>query len=360
MENRPRTVAPSQEAIPTGELLTRIGAAALLPEVLRDLGVEPQAVFDVAGVDMVHFADLESLVPVADIARVAQLCVQASGRADLGLLIAARARAGAFGLLGRLMARADTLRTALNDIGRYGHLNHRDIVATLTVSEGIATMQFALGGAREAAATLYEDGTVGVVFHAIRAYLGESWRPIAVRFSHKLTADAETYRQFFDAPVRFNTVSTALEFPAADLERRSVVDASERRAEVEAAADIASAKLAIGFEETVQWRIRAHLSDPDLSVGRVAALTGMSRRSLNRWLAVRGVTFAGLLRSVRFATARQLLLDSETPLSEIATAIGYGEPSVFSRTFRAWSGVSPREWRRQHGRAGEGEPGMHT
>ncbi len=360
MERHPRDVATTRQAVPAGELLTRVGAVALLPAVLRDLGIEPQAVFDAAGVDMVRFADLESLVPVADIARVAQLCVQASGRPDLGLLIAARAGAGAFGLLGRLMAKADTLRTALHDIGRYGHLNHRDVVATLTVSEGIATMQFALGGAREAAATVYEDGTVGVVFHAIRAYLGESWRPIAVRFSHKLTADAETYRQFFDAPVRFNAVATALEFPAADLERRSVVDASERRAEVEAAADIASAKLAIGFEETVRWRIRAHLSDPDLSVGRVAALTGMSRRSLNRWLAVRGVTFAGLLRSVRFATARQLLLDSETPLSEIATAIGYGEPSVFSRTFRAWSGVSPREWRRRHGRAGEGEPGMHT
>ena len=350
VETHGRLVASEREAVPTGELPTRVGAAAFIPMVLRDLGVEPQAVFDAAGVDMDLFADLESRLPLVDIARVAHFSVQATGRPDLGLLIAARAGAGAFGLLGQLIAKADTLRTALQDIKRYGHLNHREVVATLTVSEGIATMQFALGGALEGAAAVYEDGIVGVVFHAVRAFLGGAWRPTVVRLSHKPPSDPTCYQQFFDAPVRFNAVSTALEFPAADLDRPPAVGGGERRADVEAAAGVASAKLDIGFEEKIRWQIRAHLSDPALSVEQVAASAGMSRRSLNRWLAMRGVTFARLLSSVRFAAARQLLLESESPLREIAAAIGYAQPSVFSRTFRAWSGVSPREWRRQHGR----------
>ena len=188
----------------------------------------------------------------------------------------------------------------------------------------------------------------------IQALLGGAWRSTAVMLAHAPPPERASYRRFFGAPVRFNALRTGLEFPAADLERPTVSAAGARRAELEAAADIASAKLAIGFEERVRWLIRAHISEPGLSIEQVADATGLSRRTLNRRLAARGVTFARLLRSARFATARQLLAESATPLSEVAAAIGYAEPSVFSTAFRAWSGMSPREWRRQHGREWDG------
>jgi AraC-like DNA-binding protein len=348
---RSNTLKGMEEGLaPTGELLTRVGAAAVLADVLRDLGVEPQAVFDAAGVDIVRFADPDGRVTVVEVARLSRVSLETSGRPDLGLLIARRAGAQVTGLLGRLVASAGDLRSALHAIIRYGHLNQRDAVVTLTVSGGVATLQFAVAGSSERANPVFEDGTVGMIVNVMRALLGGSWRPSAVMLSHAPNPYAAGYRRFFGAPVRFNAIRTALEFPAADLQRSTVVGAADRRAELEAAADIASAELAIGFEERVRWLIRAHLADPGLSLEQIANLAGLSRRSLNRWLAVRGLTFAQLLRSVRFAAAQQLLVESETPLSEIASAIGYAEPSVFSTAFRRWSGVSPREWRRQHGR----------
>jgi AraC-like DNA-binding protein len=335
---------------PMGDLPSRVGAAAVLPDLLRDLGVAPQAVFEDAGVDIVRFVDLEALIPQADLVRVARLSAQASGRPDLGLLVAGRVGARAMGLLGRLMRNAADLRSALNDFVRYGHLSVRSMVAMLTVADGVATMQFALGGALEGATGVYEDAIVGVLVQLIREILDESWRPSAVRLSHGPGSDADGYREFFGAPVRFNALGAALEFPATDLDRPTAGGPRERRAELEASARIASAKLAIGFEEAVRCLIRAHLTDPGLSVEQIASLTGMSRRTLNRRLAARGVTVAGLLQSVRFASARQLLVASESPLSEVAKAVGYNGPSVFSHAFRTWSGVSPREWRKQRGR----------
>jgi AraC-like DNA-binding protein len=339
----------SNQAIPMGELHTRVGPGFVLPELLRDLGVEPRAVFDAAGVDMGCMAAPDALIPLADLVRLARLSVQASGRLDLGLLLAGRVDEQVSGLLGRLLASAGDLRSALHDLVRYCHLNLREGVVTLTVSGALATLRFAVTGPFEGAETVFHDVTLARYFCMIRALLGGSWRPTAVTFSHAPPFEAASYEVFFGAPVRFNAVCTALEFPAADLELPLVGGGGEH-VELESAASRASAALAIGFEEKVQWMIRAHLSDHDLSVEQVAAFNEMSRRSLNRRLAVRGVTFAGLLRSVRFATARQLLVESETPLSEIAAAIGYNEPSVFSTAFRAWSGVSPREWRKQHGR----------
>jgi AraC-like DNA-binding protein len=352
MGSRPRAVATEHQAIPIGELGTRVGPGSVLPDLLRDLGVEPQSVFDAAGVDIVSFADPDTSIPMADAARLVRLSMQASGRLELGLLLAGRAGEEVAGLLGRLVGSAGDLRSALHDIVRYGHLNQREGAVTLTVSGDVATLQFALTGPFAGAAIVFEDLAVGRYFRMIRASLGGIWQPTAVMLSHAPPPGvAASYRQFFGAPVRFNAVCTALEFPAVDLERATVGGASDRRAELQTAASNASDALAIGFEEKVRWTIRARLSDPGLSVEQVAALNGMSRRSLNRRLAVRGVTFARLLRSVRFTTARQLLVESDAPLSDVAAAIGYDEPSVFSTAFRAWSGVSPRVWRKQHGRA---------
>ena len=64
--------------ISNGALLTRIGPGAMLPKVLRELGVKPQAVFDAAGVDMVRFADPESMISREDIARVIVASVRAT------------------------------------------------------------------------------------------------------------------------------------------------------------------------------------------------------------------------------------------------------------------------------------------
>jgi AraC-like DNA-binding protein len=346
----PSPVAKRAEPIPTGELLSRVAYCAVLPDVLRDLGLDPQVVFDAAEVDIGRCADRDAMIPLADIARLLRTSMEASGRPDLGVLIAERARLQAPGLLGRLVRDAPDLRSALHDYVRHGRLVHRAFVGTLTVSEGVATLQISLAGPFGGAAIVSEDSTVGGIVNSIRALLGPSWRPSVVMLSHAPHSCAASYRRFFGAPVRFNAPGTALEFPSADLERRNVGASSDRRAGLEAAADAADAEFAIGFEEKVRWLIRAHLSEPGLSVERIAGLTGTSRRSLNRRLAARGVTFAHILRSVRFATARQLLVESATPLAEVAAAIGYAEPSVFTTAFRRWSGASPREWRKQHGR----------
>jgi AraC-like DNA-binding protein len=35
----------------------------------------------------------------------------------------------------------------------------------------------------------------------------------------------------------------------------------------------------------------------------------------------------------------------QRPISELAPLLGYSETSAFSRAFRRWFGVSPRQWR---------------
>jgi AraC-like DNA-binding protein len=40
-----------------------------------------------------------------------------------------------------------------------------------------------------------------------------------------------------------------------------------------------------------------------------------------------------------------LLRASTLPVNSIAWSLGYADASAFSRAFRRWSGMTPREWR---------------
>ena len=49
----------------------------------------------------------------------------------------------------------------------------------------------------------------------------------------------------------------------------------------------------------------------------------------------------------RMTLARDLLLDQDTPLAEIAGRVGYSSPYAFAAAFRRHHGQPPGRWRQQ-------------
>jgi AraC-like DNA-binding protein len=77
----------------------------------------------------------------------------------------------------------------------------------------------------------------------------------------------------------------------------------------------------------------------------VARRLNLHPRTLVRRLQESGTTYQILLDEMRAQTAKQLLHDTRSPVSRIAASLGYGDPTVFTRAFRRWTGLSPREFR---------------
>ena len=57
------------------------------------------------------------------------------------------------------------------------------------------------------------------------------------------------------------------------------------------------------------------------------------------------------LNRVRLRHARALLLNTRLPISEVAAATGFADSNYFSRRFRKFAGMSPREFRESGGKA---------
>lgn len=87
------------------------------------------------------------------------------------------------------------------------------------------------------------------------------------------------------------------------------------------------------------------MADRIVGVDAVAQSLGTSKRSLQRKLAAEGLTYSRVLADVRSRTAARWLRQSDMSVGEIAFCIGYADASNFTRAFRAFAGVSPREYR---------------
>lgn len=90
-----------------------------------------------------------------------------------------------------------------------------------------------------------------------------------------------------------------------------------------------------------------HLHETGLDAERVAALCGVSKRTLARRLSEHSTTLKAELDQLRATRAKRALLDQDYSVAQVGAIVGYPEPSVFTRVFRRWTGMTPRQYREQ-------------
>ena len=101
------------------------------------------------------------------------------------------------------------------------------------------------------------------------------------------------------------------------------------------------------FRAAVENAIVPLLPHGKVRAPQIAARLGLSQRTSARRLALEGVTFSEVLESLRGDLARQYLSDPHLSISRIAWLLGYREVSAFTHAFKRWSGKTPREARAQ-------------
>jgi AraC-like DNA-binding protein len=100
--------------------------------------------------------------------------------------------------------------------------------------------------------------------------------------------------------------------------------------------------------DAVRIALQPHLHDTELSVEKAAKICGYEKRKLARLLSAQGTTIAKEVAALRAAVAREKLAESKIRIAEIGTAVGFKDPTVFSRAFKNWTGQSPQEYRRNN------------
>ncbi len=91
--------------------------------------------------------------------------------------------------------------------------------------------------------------------------------------------------------------------------------------------------------------IESSLEDSDFDLEFIAAELNVSKSTMNRKIkAVTGMTPMDFVRNIRLKFACRLLKEGNKNISEIAYAVGFGNPKYFSTCFKEEFGVTPSEF----------------
>ncbi len=97
----------------------------------------------------------------------------------------------------------------------------------------------------------------------------------------------------------------------------------------------------------VRQLVLDYLGDESFGNAQLASKIHLSESQLFRKLkALTGISTALYIRQIRLHQARQLLLNSDKTVAEIAYEVGFSDPAYFSRTFSQEFGISPNAMRK--------------
>ena len=102
------------------------------------------------------------------------------------------------------------------------------------------------------------------------------------------------------------------------------------------------------FVDALRHVIVPDLHQSELSVASVAAKIGISPQKLQRELRSNGTTLTAVVRELKKEKAIKDLLRTNRSIGDIASALGFDNATSFTRAFKTWTGLPPREYRKRH------------
>ena len=100
------------------------------------------------------------------------------------------------------------------------------------------------------------------------------------------------------------------------------------------------------FITQVRDVVMHHLNNYELDVGLLCKELGMSRTPMhNKLKALTGKSTTEFIRFVRLNQAKDMLLNTDLHISEVAYETGFQNPNYFSKRFGELFGMTPKAWR---------------
>lgn len=260
----------------------------------------------------------------------------------LGLAVGARETPISWGLAGLAMLSCETLGEAVS----YG-LERQTVIGSMTPhllsleGDRLYLSSTPLIFDLEIESFLVEESFAGAVA-VVRSMVGPTFKPLHVDFAYACPAHPRLYERFFRCPVRFDADQNRLAVDSKWLQVR-LPGFDRLTSEVVRKQLNRLLPTPIGQDDllaSVVNRIRHGLQDRPSQRG-LAAQVNVSERTLRRRLVAQDASYRGLRDAARYERARDLLINTELSIAEVAQALGYADARSFRRAFKRWSGELP-------------------
>ncbi|ENV91986.1 AraC family transcriptional regulator ligand-binding domain-containing protein [Acinetobacter bereziniae] len=162
--------------------------------------------------------------------------------------------------------------------------------------------------------------------------------------------DLEKYMRYFKCPIQFNTEQTKIILSSSLLHIPFKSHDPNLLTILTNHANTLLKKMPKqdSLRELVNLSILRALESSDVKIQTIAKSLNTSPRLLQIDLKKNGLSFRNILNSIRQSLAKKYLKNCSLLIVDIAFLLGYKDQTSFNRAFKAWTGISPSEWRKRH------------
>ena len=304
---------------------------------LRSLDIEPETV-----------RSPDAYLPVETYLRIQDEAAEYIHDPYLGLHMGEFVQPGSWSILGYLMMNCKTLGEAFEKSGRYHRIIGNQITARAELGPGkVRVIYFTPPHAPPMSRHCFE-ATFSSSVRLARDLTGQPICPLEVTFTWPEPPSRAEYERIFGCPIRFGQKdnSMTLDLRIGTLPVRMANPALLEHFEKYAQDFLAQMERNDATTQAVTKIILARLDDESLSIEKVAREMAVSVRALQKRLEAEGVVFSDLLRDIRQRLAQKYLREGYS-VEQITYLLGFSEPSVFRKSFKKWTGVTPGEYRQR-------------
>jgi len=287
--------------------------------------------------------------------QVIEQAVSLTGDPFFGLHAGESLNLTAAGLISQISQTSETVKQALEYCCHFANLGCS--VLPMSLKEGNDTYKIHLSPNKawvDQSYTAFRHTADGVLAFSLRVFHSltqEHHFPLAVYLPWPRPAQTEEYERIFRCALYFDSEEIAMVMEKAqveapvisanfDLLRILVAHAEKKSAQIQQkhgfVARIKESLLNIG-----QKRLP--------TIDEMAAHLHTSPRTLQRRLQVQGYTYKQLTDELRKEMALSYLERPHLSIGEVAYLLDYADASTFIRSFKRWTGVTPKTYRERDG-----------
>ncbi|WP_299808487.1 AraC family transcriptional regulator [uncultured Shewanella sp.] len=288
----------------------------------------------------------DNLIAFSSMINLLELASEQLSCNDFGLRLAAKQGIDMLGAVGLIIQSSRSVREALIYAQRYMAIHSHGeywMLREFNLSVSIERYQVFqdINHARQ-----YKELSFGVCLGLIKTLIGSQVKLERLEFAHAEISDAGIYRKYFECPVVFNQENDRLIINNSYLTQPLQVVSDLNRNQAEAYLELLVGQLGDDIERKVKTLILQTMGMHNANINEIAAMLNMNRRTLQRRLAIHGLTFKALLAEVRVSTACWHLTSSHIDITLLSEMLGYSGVSAFSKSFKQTVGHSPLQWRK--------------
>lgn len=284
---------------------------------------------------------------------VIRTSIEQSGDDYLGLHSAESLNIAAAGLIGQITQTSETIKQALLYCCEFANLGCSSLPMQLSFTKGEYKLRIRPNALwlNEAPDVVQQtaDGVLAFTLKEFRSSTLHKHQAKRIHVSWPEPENSFEYQRVFACPVYFSQNEIAI-FLDEDLVNEKIITAnySLLRILVGHAEEISQAKSGNSFSSLAKQAIVRLLKPNFPTINEVASHLNYSVRTFQRKLKAENTAYKELVDEVKKEFAMSYLKKNELTISETADLLGYNDLSAFSRSFKRWMQVSPKQYRAQN------------